>query len=79
MLERVPIYIIQFKGRHYIPIKACNQEPKDARDYNNIVMNEVHKFLADFSFKDLELNIYGRYRDDTFIPWIHGIDNFLLI
>ena len=40
-------------------------------------MDEVDKFLADFSFNDLKLNIYNRYRDDTFIPWLHGIDNLL--
>ena len=27
---------IQFKGRHYIPIKGCNQRPKDACDYVDI-------------------------------------------
>ena len=40
-------------------------------------MDEVDKFLADFSFNDLKLDIYGRYHDDTFIPWLHGIDNLL--
>ena len=68
---------IQFKGRHYIPIKGCNQGPKDACGYTNIAMDEVDKFLVDFSFNDLKLDIYGRYRDDTCIPWLHGIDNLL--
>ena len=68
---------IQFKGKHYIPIKGCNQGPKDACDYTDIAMNEVDKFLVDFSFNDLKLDIYGRYRDDTFIPWLHGIYNLL--
>ena len=36
------------------------------------------KFLVDFSFNDLELNIYGRHRDDTFIPWLPGIDDLLI-
>ena len=27
---------------------------------------------------DLKLDIYGTYRDDTFIPWLHGIDNLLV-
>ena len=40
-------------------------------------MDEVDKFLVDFSFNDLKLDIYGIYRDDTFIPWLHGIDNLL--
>ena len=40
-------------------------------------MDEVDKFLVDFSFNDLKLDIYGRYRDVTFIPWLHGIDNLL--
>ena len=69
--------IIQFKGRYYIPIKGCNQGPKDACDYTDIAMDEVDKFLVDFSFNDLKLDIYGRYRDDTFIPWLHGKDNLL--
>ena len=62
LLECVPIY--SFKGRHYIPIKGCNQGPKDACDYTDIAMNKVDKFLVDFSFNDLKLDIYGRYRDD---------------
>ena len=48
---------IQFKGRHYIPIKGYNQGPKDACDYNDIAMDEVDKFLVDFSFNDLKLDI----------------------
>ena len=40
-------------------------------------MDEVDKFLVHFSFNDHKLDIYGRYRDDTFIPWLHGIDNLL--
>ena len=27
---------------------------------------------------ELKLGIYGRYRGDTFIPWLHGIDNLLI-
>ena len=34
--------------------------------------------LVDFSFNDLELDIYGRYRNDNFIPWLDGVDNLLL-
>ena len=41
-------------------------------------MDEVDKFLVDFSFNELKLDIYGGYRDDTFIPWLHGIDNLLV-
>ena len=37
-------------------------------------MDDVDKFLVDFSFNE----IYGRYRDDTFIPWLHGMDNLLV-
>ena len=40
-------------------------------------MDEVDKFLVDFSSNGLKLDIYGRYCDDTFIPWLHGIDNLL--
>ena len=39
---------IQFKSRHYIPIKHCNQGPKDACGYTNIAMDEVHKFFSRF-------------------------------
>ena len=42
-----------------------------------MAMDEVDKFLVDSSFNDLKLDIYGRYRDDTFIPWLHAIDNLL--
>ena len=68
---------IQFKGRHHIPIKGCNQGPKDACDNTDIAMDEVDKLLLDFSFDDLKLDIHGRYRDDTFIPWLQGVDNSL--
>ena len=64
---------IQFKGGHCISIKCCNQGPKVACDYTDIAMHKVDKFSVDFSFNDLKLDIYGRYRDDTFIPWLHGI------
>ena len=40
-------------------------------------MDEVDKCLVDFSFNDLKLDIYGRYCDDAFIPWLHVIDNLL--
>ena len=50
---------------------------KDACDYTDIAMDEVDKLLIDFSFNDLKLDIYCRCRDDTFIPWLHGIDNLL--
>ena len=66
---------IQFKGRHYILIKGCNRGPKGACDYTDTAMDEVDKFLVDFSFNDLKLDIYGRYRDDTLVPWLYGIDN----
>ena len=68
---------IQLKGRYHIPIKGCNQGPKDACDNTDIAMDEVDKLLLDFSFDDLKLDIYGRYLDDTFIPWLQGVDNLL--
>ena len=49
---------IQFKGRHYIPIKGCNQGPKNACGYTDIAMDEADKFLVDFSFNDLKLCRY---------------------
>ena len=69
---------IQFKSRHYIPIKGCNQETKDACDYIDIAIDEVDKYLEDFSFNDLKLDIYGRYRHDNFILCLHGTDNLLI-
>ena len=51
--ERVPIYSLQ--GRRYIPIKGCNQGPKDACDYTDTAMGEVDKFLVDFSFNDYKV------------------------
>ena len=73
--ECVPIY--KCKGTHYIPIKGCNQVSKDACYYTDIAMDEVDKFLVDFSFTDFQLDIYGKYRDVTFIPWLHDIENLL--
>ena len=72
------MYQYTVKGRHYIPIKGCNKGPKHASDYTDIAMDKVDKFLVDFSFNDLKLDIYGRYRDDTFIPWLQGIDSLLI-
>ena len=73
--ESVPIYSL--KVDITLPLKGCNQGPEDACEYTAIAMGEVDKFLVDFSFNDLKLDIYGRYRDDTFIPWLHGVDNLL--
>ena len=58
-------------------INGCNQGSKDACGFTDIAMNEGDKFLVDFSFNDLKLYIYGRYRNDTFIPWLHGVDNLV--
>ena len=69
---------ILFKGRHYVLIKSCKQGPNDACDYADIAMDEVDKVLVNFNFNDLKLYIYGRYCDDTFIPWLHGIDNLFI-
>ena len=55
---------MEISGSH----QRLNQGPKNACNYNDIAMDEVDKFLVDFSFNDLKLDIYGRYRDDTFIP-----------
>ena len=71
-------YNTQFKGKHYIPIKSCKQGPKVACDYTDIAMDKVDRFSVDFSFNYFKLDIYGRYRDDTFIPWLHGTDNLLI-
>ena len=38
----------------------------DACDYTGIAIDEVDKFLVDFSFNDLKLDIYGRYRGGYF-------------
>ena len=72
LLERVPIDSLN-------PIKGCNQGPKDACDYIDIAMDEADKFLVDFNVNDPKLDICGRYRDDTFILWLHGIDKICLI
>ena len=69
---------IQFKDRHYIPIKGYNHGPKDTCDYTDTAMDEVDKFLVNVSFIDFKSDIYGRYRDDTFIPWLHGVGNLLI-
>ena len=45
--------------------------------YTDTAVDEVDKFLVDFNSNDLKLDIYGRYRDDTFIPWLQGMDNLL--
>ena len=43
--------------KHYFPIKVCNQGSKDACDYTDIAMDEVNKFLVDFSFNYYKLDI----------------------
>ena len=64
-------------GKHSPPpfpganrVKGCNEGPKNACNYTKIAMSDVDKFLVDFSFRYL---LVGRYRDDTFIPWLRGI------
>ena len=69
---------IQFKNKHYVPIKGCNQGPKDARDYTDIAMDEVDDLLINFKLNNLALLEYGRYHDDTFTPWSHGLDNLMI-
>ena len=69
---------IQFKNRHYIPIKGCNEGLEDACDYIEIVMDEVDNFLVDFSFNYLKLDIHGRYLNKNFIFWLHSMDNLLI-
>ena len=66
--ERVPIYSL--KVDIIFPIKGCNQRQKHACDYTDIAMDEVDKFLVDFSFNDLELDIYGRYRVLLFLGYM---------
>ena len=65
---------IQFKNKHYVPIKG----PKDACDYTDIAMDEIDDLFTNFKLNNLALQEYGRYRDDTFIPWSHGLDNLMI-
>ena len=65
---------IQFKNKYYVPVKGCNQGPKDAYDFTDIAMDEIDDLLINFKFNNLALQEYG---DDTFIPWSHGLDNLM--
>ena len=38
-------------------------------------MDEVDDLFMNFKLNNLALQKYGRYRDDTFTPWSHGLDN----
>ena len=69
---------IQLKNNHYVPIKGCNQRPKDACDYTDIAVDEVDDLLMNFKFNNLALQGYGEYCDDTFTPWSHGLDNLMV-
>ena len=55
-----------------VVIKELKQ---DACDYTDIAMDEVDHLLMNFKFNNLALQEYGGYRDDTFTPWSHGLDN----
>ena len=68
---------IQFKNKHHVPIKGCNQGPKDACDNTDIAMDEVDDLLINFKFNILSILEYGRQHDDTFTPWSHGLDNLM--
>ena len=70
--ECVPIYNLKEDITFLLKMEPSE---KDTCDYTDIVMDEVDKFLVDFSFNDLSLDIYVRYRDVIFIPWSHGIEN----
>ena len=63
----------------FVPIKSCKQGPKDACDYTDIAMDEIDDILINFKFNNLALQECGRYRDDTFIPWSHGLDNSMFL
>ena len=41
---------IQFKDKHYVPVNGCNQGPKDACEYTDIAMDELHDLLMNFKF-----------------------------
>ena len=41
-------------------------------------MDEVDDLLINFNFNNLALQEYGRYRNDTFTPWSHGLDNLMI-
>ena len=71
-------YSSPLKVEIIFPLKVATKGQKMfVHDYTDIAMDEVDKFLVDFSFNDLKLDTYDRYRDDTFIPWLHGTDNLL--
>ena len=69
---------IQFKNKHYVAIKGCNQGPKDACESRDIAMDEVDDLQMNFKFNNLALQEYGRYCDDTSTPWSHGLDNLMI-
>ena len=69
---------IQLKNKHYVPVKGCNQEPKDACGYTDIAMDEVDDLFINFKFNNSALLEYSRYRNDTFTPWSHGLVNLMI-
>ena len=74
--ERVPIYSL--KVDIIFPSKEATKGQKMHVIIPTLRWIKLAKFLVDISFNDLKLDIFGRYRDDTFIPWLHGIDNLLI-
>ena len=67
---------IQLKNRHYIA-KVATDGQKMHTIIPTLRWMEVDKFLVDFSFNDLKVDIHGGYGDDTFILWLGCIDNLL--
>ena len=72
LLECVLIY--NLKVDIIFPSKVAT---KGQKMHVIIQMDEVDKLLVYFNFDDLKLDIYGRYRDDTYIPLLYGIDDLL--
>ena len=65
LLERVPIY--NFKVHIIFPSNIATKGQKMHVVTQKLRWMRFTNFLVDFSFNDLKLDIYGRYRDDTFI------------
>ena len=71
--------LTEFNGNMLRQIKGTAMGPSNACDYADVSVNKIDQLIYDSSNgwvaeSGVELPFYVRYRDDMYIPWVHGLE-----
>ena len=71
--------LTEFYGTMLRQIKGTAMGPSNACDYADVSVNKVDQLIYDavkgwVAESGVELPFYVRYRDDMYIPWVHGLE-----